>query len=81
MLAGAYAYWRVREHVQPRGALVAVMVVLATAGVWTVPAQWQLDRASRPHAGDVVAMTVDQWLRGGWQRVPMRRTEIGGDRE
>ena len=56
-------------------------VVLATAGVWTVPAQWQLDRAARPHVGDVVAMTVDQWLRGGWQRVPVRRTEIGGDRE
>ncbi|MBR8154896.1 LssY C-terminal domain-containing protein [Burkholderia cenocepacia] len=81
LLAGAYAYWRVREHVQPRGALVAVVVVLATAGVWTVPAQWQLDRAARPHVGDVVAMTVDQWLRGGWQRVPTRRTEIGGDRE
>ncbi|WP_269506881.1 LssY C-terminal domain-containing protein [Burkholderia sp. IMCC1007] len=81
LLAGAYAYWQVREHVQPRGAFVAVLVVLATAGVWTVPAQWQLDRAARPHVGDVVAMTVDQWLRGGWQRVPMRRTEIGGDRE
>ncbi|WP_455726950.1 LssY C-terminal domain-containing protein, partial [Burkholderia stabilis] len=81
VLAGAYAYWRVREHVQPRGALVAVVVVLATAGVWTIPAQWQLDRASRPHVGDVVAMTVDQWMRGGWQRVPTRRTEIGGDRE
>ncbi|WP_175717489.1 LssY C-terminal domain-containing protein [Burkholderia anthina] len=81
LLAGAYAYWQVREHVQPRGALVAVLVVLATAGVWTVPAQWQLDRAARPHVGDVVAMTVDQWMRGGWQRVPMRRTEIGGDRE
>ncbi|HDR9699912.1 TPA: LssY C-terminal domain-containing protein [Burkholderia aenigmatica] len=81
LLAGAYAYWRVREHVQPRGALIAVTVVLATAGVWTVPAQWQLDRAARPHVGDVVAMTVDQWLRGGWQRVPVRRTEIGGDRE
>lgn len=81
MLAGAYAYWRVREHVQPRGALVAVLVVLATTGVWTVPAQWQLDRAARPHVGDVVAMTVDQWMRGGWQRVPTRRTEIGGDRE
>ncbi|WP_446900770.1 VTT domain-containing protein [Burkholderia sp. YIM B11467] len=81
LLAGAYAYWHVHEHVQPRGALVAVVVVLATAGVWTVPAQWQLDRASRPHVGDVVAMTVDQWLRGGWERVPTRRTEIGGDRE
>ncbi|MCA8089304.1 LssY C-terminal domain-containing protein [Burkholderia anthina] len=81
LLAGAYAYWQVREHVQPRGALVAVLVVLATAGVWTVPAQWQLDRAARPQVGDVVAMTVDQWMRGGWQRVPMRRTEIGGDRE
>ncbi|WP_175782961.1 VTT domain-containing protein [Burkholderia anthina] len=81
LLAGAYAYWQVREHVQPRGAFVAVLVVLATAGVWTVPAQWQLDRAARPHVGDVVAMTVDQWMRGGWQRVPMRRTEIGGDRE
>ena len=81
MLAGAYSYWRVREHVQPRGALVAVLVVLATTGVWTVPAQWQLDRAARPHVGDVVAMTVDQWLRGGWQRVPTRRSEIGGDRE
>ncbi|WP_175917484.1 VTT domain-containing protein [Burkholderia pyrrocinia] len=81
VLAGAYAYWRVREHVQPRGALVAVVVVLATTGVWTVPAQWQLDRAARPHVGDVVAMTVDQWMRGGWQRVPTRRTEIGGDRE
>ncbi|RQR25068.1 cytochrome O ubiquinol oxidase [Burkholderia sp. Bp9143] len=81
VLAGAYAYWQVREHVQPRGALVAVLVVLATTGVWTVPAQWQLDRAARPHVGDVVAMTVDQWMRGGWQRVPTRRTEIGGDRE
>ncbi|KVV36828.1 cytochrome O ubiquinol oxidase [Burkholderia territorii] len=81
MLAGTYSYWRVREHVQPRGALVAVLVVLATAGVWTVPAQWQLDRAARPHVGDVVAMSVDQWMRGGWQRVPTRRTEIGGDRE
>ncbi|RQR42311.1 LssY C-terminal domain-containing protein [Burkholderia sp. Bp9142] len=81
VLAGAHAYWQVREHVQPRGALVAVLVVLATAGVWTVPAQWQLDRAARPHIGDVVAMTVDQWMRGGWQRVPTRRTEIGGDRE
>jgi len=81
VLAGAHAYWRVHEHVQPRGALVAVLVVLATAGVWTVPAQWQLDRAARPHVGDVVAMTVDQWMRGGWQRVPTRRTEIGGDRE
>ncbi|CAB3748461.1 cytochrome O ubiquinol oxidase [Burkholderia sp. MSh2] len=81
LLAGAHAYWRVNEHVQPRGALVAVVVVLATVGVWTIPAQWRLDRASRPHAGDVVAMTVDQWLRGGWQRVPTRRTEIGGDRE
>ena len=50
------------------GRPVAVTVVLATAGVWTVPAQWQLDRAARPHVGDVVAMTVDQWLRGGWQR-------------
>ncbi|AIO38693.1 lssY family protein [Burkholderia cenocepacia] len=81
VLAGAYAYWHVREHVQPRGALVAVLVVLATAGVWTVPAQWQLDRAARPHVGDVVAMTVDQWLRDGWQRVPAWRSEIGGDRE
>ncbi|KVF13800.1 cytochrome O ubiquinol oxidase [Burkholderia vietnamiensis] len=81
VLAATYAYWRVREHVQPRGALVALVVVTATAGVWTVPAQWALDRAARPHVGDVVAMTVDQWLRGGWQRVPVRRTEIGGDRE
>ena len=70
-------------HTRARAAegAVAVTVVLATAGVWTVPAQWQLDRAARPHVGDVVAMTVDQWLRGGWQRVPVRRTEIGGDRE
>ncbi|AJY09549.1 LssY C-terminal domain-containing protein [Burkholderia dolosa] len=81
VLAATYSYWRVREHVQPRGALVAVIVVLATAGVWTIPAQWALDRATRPHAGDVVAMTVDQWLHGGWQRVPTRRSEIGGDRE
>ncbi|AOK18821.1 cytochrome O ubiquinol oxidase [Burkholderia cepacia] len=80
LLAGAYAYWRVREHVQPRGALVAVSVVLATAGVWTIPAAWRADRVQHAHAR-VVAMTVDQWLRGGWQRVPVRRTEIGGDRE
>ncbi|KVZ29026.1 cytochrome O ubiquinol oxidase [Burkholderia multivorans] len=81
LLAGAHAYWRVREHVQPVGATVALAVVLATVGVWLVPAQWDADRAARPHAGDVVAMTVDQWMRGGWQRVPTRRTEIGGDRE
>ncbi|KVC48960.1 cytochrome O ubiquinol oxidase [Burkholderia pseudomultivorans] len=81
LLAGAYAYWRVREHVQPVGALVTLVVVLATAGVWMIPAQWQADRGLRPHPGDVVAMTVDQWMRGGWQRVPTRRTEIGGDRE
>ncbi|AOJ77652.1 LssY C-terminal domain-containing protein [Burkholderia ubonensis] len=81
VLAATYAYWRVREHVQPRGALVALVVVTATAGVWTVPAQWALDRAARPHVGDVVAMTVDQWMDGGWQSVPARRTEISGDRE
>ncbi|MGS0892016.1 VTT domain-containing protein [Burkholderia stagnalis] len=81
LLAGAHAYWRVSEHVQPRGALVAVVVVLATAGVWMVPAQWQADRGARPHPGAVVAMTVDQWMRGGWQRVPARRTEIVGDLE
>ncbi|KVL86435.1 cytochrome O ubiquinol oxidase [Burkholderia stagnalis] len=80
LLAGAYAYGHVRDEVQPRGALVAVVVVLATAGVWTVPAAWQADRDPRAHSR-VVAMTVDQWMRGGWQRVPTRRTEISGDRE
>ncbi|MBN3791484.1 hypothetical protein G3N94_32050 [Burkholderia sp. Ac-20353] len=81
VLAGTYAYAHVRDEVQPKGALVAVVVVLATAGVWTVPAQWQAERDQHAHAARVVAMTVDQWMRGGWLHVPMRRTEISGDRE
>ncbi|WP_179404540.1 VTT domain-containing protein [Burkholderia guangdongensis] len=81
VLAGAYAYGRIRDNVEPRGALVAVTVVLATAGVWTVPQQWRADREARLQARAVVAMTVDEWRSGGWQQVPMRRTEISGDRE
>ncbi|OMG71153.1 LssY C-terminal domain-containing protein [Burkholderia ubonensis] len=80
LLAGVYAFGHVRDEVQPKGALVAVVVVLATAGVWTVPAAWRADRDPHAHAR-VVAMTVDQWMDGGWQSVPARRTEISGDRE
>ncbi|KWE62490.1 cytochrome O ubiquinol oxidase [Burkholderia ubonensis] len=80
LLAGVHAFGRVRDEVQPKGALVAVVVVLATAGVWTIPAAWRADRDPRAHAR-VVAMTVDQWMDGGWQSVPARRTEISGDRE
>ncbi|KVA16933.1 LssY C-terminal domain-containing protein [Burkholderia ubonensis] len=80
LLAGVYAFGHVRDEVQPKGALVAVVVVLATAGVWTVPAAWRADRDPHAHAG-VVAMTVDQWMDGGWRSVPARRTEISGDRE
>ncbi|MGU7774423.1 LssY C-terminal domain-containing protein [Burkholderia sp. MR1-5-21] len=81
VLAGTYAYAHVRDEVQPKGAFVAVVVVLATAGVWTIPAQWQAERDQHALAARVVAMTVDQWMRGGWLRVPMRRTEISGDSE
>ncbi|KVP83663.1 cytochrome O ubiquinol oxidase [Burkholderia ubonensis] len=80
LLAGVYAFGHVRDEVQPKGALVAVVVVLATAGVWTIPAAWRADRVQHAHAR-VVAMTVDQWMDGGWQSVPARRTEISGDRE
>jgi membrane protein DedA with SNARE-associated domain len=81
LLAGAYAYWRIRDDVEPKGAVVALVLVLATAGVWTVPQQWRADREARREARAVVAMTVDEWTSGGWQQVPMRRTEISGDRE
>ncbi len=81
VLGGAFAYWRIRDEVQPRGALCAVAVVLATVGVWTVPQQWRADREQRAHARAAVTMTVPQWMRGGWRQVPTRRMEISGDRE
>lgn len=81
VLAGIYAYWQVRDEIQPKGALAAIALVLAAAGVWTMPQHWPGDRELHGHAREVAAMTVEQWTAGGWQAVPTRRTEIGGYRE
>ncbi|UMY33502.1 LssY C-terminal domain-containing protein (plasmid) [Burkholderia contaminans] len=81
MLAGAYTYWRVRDDVRPRALALLVVGILTIAGAWTISRHVQPIPVTLHDGRPTASLTFEQWLDTGWQQLPARRTEIGGDEE
>ena len=81
VLAMAYTSWQVRDDVSPRAMTLLIIGTLAVtaAGYSFEPAQPL--KASSPVERLALCMPVGKWLDNGWQQLPARRTEIGGDEE
>lgn len=80
-VAMVYTRHPVREHLAPRGLMLAAVACLVIAGgVWN---HWNAARdlsfyATVPRRE---VMTYEGWLTGGWQQLPARRLEMAGDLE
>lgn len=81
VLAGAYTYWRVFDDVRPRALTLLVIGTLTVAGAWTIPRHVQPAQVALQDERPTASLTFGQWLDTGWQQLPARRTEIGGDEE
>ncbi len=81
VLAGAYTYWHVFDDVRPRALMLLVIGTLTVAGAWTIPRHLLPAPVTGHDERPTASLTVGQWLDTGWQQLPARRTEIGGDEE
>ncbi|HEY1227440.1 MAG TPA: LssY C-terminal domain-containing protein [Ramlibacter sp.] len=81
LLAGMYTSWHVREDVSPKAMTLLIVGTLAVTGAAYLSGHVQPVRASSPVARLALCVSVGKWLDNGWQQLPARRTEIGGDEE
>lgn len=81
VLAGAYAGWRVQDEISPKALALLMAGTLAVAGTGYLSGYARPADARAPAAPLAVSLSVAQWLDCGWQRLPARREEIGGDEE
>ena len=83
LLSMAYMQHAGAERLPARAMLVTALGTLIAAGSVTMVTQHAADTAlyaPRPTAAAVPVLLAD-WPASGWQRLPERRTEVGGDHE
>src|SRR4030095_12667554 len=74
VLGTAYHYHH-REKIRARGLLVVVAVTLVVAGTANISWKHATDTARYAARKETYSMSWSDWLCGGWQRLPARRTD------
>jgi undecaprenyl-diphosphatase len=80
VLGTAYHYHR-RETIRATGLLVVAAVTLALAGTANIYWKHAPDTARYAARKETYSMSWSDWLGGGWQRLPARRTDLIGEFE
>ncbi|WP_110689401.1 bifunctional DedA family/phosphatase PAP2 family protein [Salinicola endophyticus] len=73
-----------RRHAPPaeaRGVLAVVLLTLAVVWPYHLYQNLAADRARYTPQPDIQRMTWSSWSKGGYQQLPQRRIDLGGDRE
>ncbi|WP_438942899.1 VTT domain-containing protein [Paraburkholderia piptadeniae] len=81
VFAGAYTWWHVSDDVRPGPLALLVVGTFAVAGAWQFSGHAQHAREISQVWRPTTYLSTAQWLDTGWQQLPARRTEIGGDEE
>ena len=81
LLAMAYTSWQVRDDVSPKAMTLLIIGTLAVAGAGYLSGPARPVKARSPVERLALCMPIAKWLDKGWQQLPARRTEIGGDEE
>ncbi|EKS72076.1 MULTISPECIES: LssY C-terminal domain-containing protein [Caballeronia] len=82
LFAGTYTSWHVDDDVSPKAMALLITGTLAVAGAGYISGHTQPVKASgSPIARLALSLSIGQWLDNGWQLLPARRMEIGGDEE
>jgi undecaprenyl-diphosphatase len=80
VLGTAYHYHR-REKIRARGLLVLAAATLALAGTANIYWKHATDTARYAARKETDSISWSDWLGGGWQRLPARRTDLIGEFE
>ncbi|BCZ85099.1 membrane protein [Paraburkholderia terrae] len=81
LLAGTYTYWQVFDEIRPKWMALVVTGAMAVAAAWVIPEVVPPNHTASDNARRLTSFTLDQWIATGWQALPAKRTELGGDEE
>ncbi|WP_158244211.1 LssY C-terminal domain-containing protein [Trinickia dabaoshanensis] len=82
ILGGAYALWHVQDDMHPKSVALVVIGSLAVAGSWAIPAGLQsIVATSVPVSPAITIFKISEWTAAGWQQIPARRMDFGGEEE
>ncbi|MCE4547891.1 VTT domain-containing protein [Caballeronia sp. PC1] len=82
LFAGTYTSRHVDDDLSPKAMALLITGTLAVAGAGYLSGHTQPVKAGgSPIARLALSLSVGQWLDNGWQLLPARRMEVGGDEE
>ncbi len=79
IIALVYTHRRVSEGVKAKTVGGLAMVAFLASGTWVMIQDFRAELARYAPAVNVRFFTPDRWSDTGWQQLPRRRAEMGGD--